>query len=153
MAGSPSYRAQIERLRDQGYVVVPQFVPAGTAVLLSSLVVQGDVLKVEWEFDDGTPTLVEEGKVLHEWELHPTQETEVTHTFEGAGPGGHEPTVTEKIHTDNLDTPEIVKTRKLKLNLQAPQVTHNPASQSVAEGAEAQFTASASGTPKPRFGW
>jgi phytanoyl-CoA hydroxylase len=35
MAASPSYRAQIERLRDQGYVIVPQFEPAGTLLRLN----------------------------------------------------------------------------------------------------------------------
>ena len=128
-------------------------VPAGTSVSLGSLVVQGDVLKVEWEFDEGTPALVETGALAHEWELHPTQETMVTHRFEANGAGGLEPTITETIYTDNLATPEIKLQRKLKLIAKGPQITHDPTNAGVAEGVAVQFTASASGDPKPEVQW
>ncbi|HME02561.1 MAG TPA: hypothetical protein VKG38_05960 [Solirubrobacteraceae bacterium] len=118
-------------------VAVSESVPAGTEVELSSLVSDGNALEVEWNFDEGGKATVSKA------DQH--QETLAKHDFEGNGPGGLEPKVTEIIHTDDLASPVIEATRTFKLTEAKPIVTKQPAPATVAEGASAEFTAMASG--------
>jgi hypothetical protein len=134
--GCAKASAKITAEAEKVVVKEGQSVPTGTTLTLSSEVIQGNALGVTWEFGDGTPNAT--GTFAF-------QETEVKHKFEGGSPGGLEPTVTERIHTDDLASPEIVATRKLLLTAAKPVVTHNPEDTSVLEGASAKFTATASG--------
>jgi hypothetical protein len=77
-------------------------IPIADQVTLSSTLRQANALSVEWKFGDGTEKTVS---------TRQGQKTEVTHQFVEAGPL----TMTEKIHTDNLQTPELVVTRKIKI--------------------------------------
>jgi hypothetical protein len=80
------------------------------------------------------------------------QITKVTHAF--TQPGEH--TITETIHSDDLQTQETV-TGKLRVEgeeiKEAVKITAQPAGQAVEEGKTATFTASASGIPAPAVQW
>jgi hypothetical protein len=76
-------------------------VPNEAEVKLSSTLVEGNVLSVEWDFGDGSaPETVAPGQY---------QVSETKHVFKE--PGNY--TITEKIKTDNLATPEVVAKRTL----------------------------------------
>ncbi len=84
-------------------------------VTLSSALTQANAQKVEWEFGDGT----EETVSTDEYQM-----AEVTHQFAKGG----ELTVTEKIHTDDLATPEIVVQSKIDIVASPPVVVTEEAS-------------------------
>jgi hypothetical protein len=118
-------------------------VPAGAKVTLSSTVTQANALSVAWDFGDGATETVSEDeflttKAIHEYTL----------------PGEH--TITETIHTDDLQTPEIVVTGKLTVTggaKEAVKVTTQPVAREVKEGETATFTAGATGIPTPTVQW
>ncbi len=126
-------------------VAETQAVPAGAELALTSYIFDGNALKVEWSFDEGTPPS------SRETDEH--QESKISHLFEGnepgegepADPGGLEPTVVEKIHTDNLAYPSIEIKRKVKLKEELPVVHKSPGAATEPEGGKAIFTARASG--------
>jgi len=118
-------------------------VPAGDKVTQSSTVTQANALSVAWDFGDGETETVSEDeflttKVIHEYTL----------------PGEH--TITETIHTDDLQTPEIVVTGKLMVTggaKEAVKITTQPVAREVKEGETATFTAGATGIPTPTVRW
>ena len=118
-------------------------VPAGTKVTLSSTVTQANALSVAWDFGDGETETVSEDeflstKVIHEYTL------------------GGEHTITETIHTDDLQTPEIVVTGKLTVTggvKEAVKITTQPVAREVKEGETATFTAAGTGVPTPTVQW
>jgi PKD domain len=75
-------------------------VAAGGKVTLSSTVEQANALSVEWSFGDGDTETVGTDEF---------RSTKVTHEYKLGG--AH--TITERIHTDDLQTPEIVVTGTL----------------------------------------
>jgi hypothetical protein len=108
-------------------------IPIGDKVTLSSTLTQGNAKSVEWEFGDGTKETVS----AEEYE-----QTEVTHQFTASG----DLTVTEKIHTDDLATPEVVEHSKINIEAAPPAVVTGEAEQ--VEGA----TATLAGTVNPNGG-
>jgi hypothetical protein len=70
---------------------------------------------------------------------------------------GGEHTITETIHTDDLQTPEVVVQGKLKVTggstTEAVKITSQPSSGEVTEGETATFTAAAAGVPAPTVQW
>lgn len=118
-------------------------VPAGTKVTLSSTVTQANALSVEWNFGDGETEKVSTDEFLA---------TKTTHTFTVSG----EHTITEIIHTDDLQTPELIVEGKLMVTggtTEAIKITSQPAAREVKEGETATFTATASGMPTPTVQW
>ncbi len=101
-------------------------IPIGDKVSLSSTLTQGNALSVEWEFGDGTKQTVS----TNEYET-----TEVEHQFAAGGAL----TVTEKIHTDDLATPEVVVHSKIDIAPTPPTVVTEEAQQ--VEGTSATLTA------------
>jgi len=77
-------------------------VPAGAKVTLSSTVEQANALSVEWSFGDGDTETVGNDEF---------RTTKITHEYKLGG--AH--TITETIHTDDLQTPEIVVEGTLKV--------------------------------------
>jgi PKD domain len=77
-------------------------VPAGAKVTLSSTVEQANALSVEWSFGDGDTETVGTDEF---------RSTKITHEYKLGG--AH--TIVETIHTDDLQTPEIVVTGTLKV--------------------------------------
>ncbi len=96
-ASSPSAKA--------GGVEVEPFAQ-GETVTLSSTVKQANALSTVWEFTNAASKTTATVETKRQ-----QQATEVQHVFAESG----EFTVTEKIHTDNRDTPLIEKTRKVKI--------------------------------------
>ena len=96
--GCPTASASTPSATVKGQAVTE--VPAGTKVTLSSTVEQANVLSVEWSFGDGESETVSTDEF---------QITKVSHEY--TLPGAH--TITETIHTDDLQTPEIVVEGKL----------------------------------------
>jgi PKD repeat protein len=71
-------------------------VAPGVKVTFSSAVKQADALKVEWNFGDGSPPVVESKDEY--------QKTTITHQFETAGKF----TVTETVSGDDLNTEQVI---------------------------------------------
>ena len=117
---------------------------AGGKVTLSSTVVQANALSVEWSFGDGDTETVGTDEF---------RTTKITHEYKLGG--AH--TITETIHTDDLQTPEIVVEGTLKVTGgstgEAVKITTQPAAQEVTEGETATFTAAAAGIPTPTVQW
>jgi len=107
-------------------------IPIADSVTLSSTLRQANALSVEWEFGDGAKATVS---------TREGQKTEVTHQFVEAGPL----TVTEKIHTDDLQTPELVVTRKI--NIQPPEAVTGTRAE--VEPGVTRTTAKLAGTVNP----
>jgi hypothetical protein len=101
-------------------------IPISKKVSLSSTLTQGNALSVEWEFGDGTKETVSTDEY---------EKTEVEHQFTASG----DLTVTEKIHTDDLATPEIVVHSKVDIAAAPPTVVTDEAQQ--VEGTSATVTA------------
>jgi hypothetical protein len=108
-------------------------IPINDKVTLSSTLTQGNAKSVEWEFGDGAKETV--GSEEYE-------QTEVTHQFATSGTL----TVTEKIHTDDLATPEVVVHSKVNIMAAPPTVVTGEAEQ--VEGASATLA----GTVNPNGG-
>ncbi len=99
-----------------------QPIPINDTVTMSSKVIQGNALSVEWNFGDGTTETVDELQqcfleVKAEEGCTP-QATLVNHKF--AKPGNLE--VTETIHTDNLANPIVTVKRKVLIEPNPPTV-------------------------------
>jgi PKD repeat protein len=112
-------------------------IPGGTEVTLATSLTRANALSVEWSFGEGEakPLVVSTDEYQH---------TQITHTFEKGG----ELTVTETIHTDNLATPTIVKTRKITVrtnHIPPTAVISGPVS--IGVGQPATFDGSASWDP------
>ncbi|MGA2321420.1 MAG: PKD domain-containing protein, partial [Solirubrobacteraceae bacterium] len=108
-------------------------VPAGTAVKLSSELT-ANAVGVEWSFSNGEASEAG-GPGAY-------QEPALTHAFKNLG----EVTVTEKIQTDDLETPEITIVKKLVIAAAPPTaVLRGPSSATV--GQEVEFSGSASSDP------
>ena len=139
-SGCPKASASVPSATVKGQAVTE--VPAGDKVTLSSTVEQANALSVEWNFGDGNTETVSTDEF---------QTTKATHEYKLGG----EHTITETIHTDDLQTPEIVVTGKLKVTGgdEAVTITTQPVSQEVKEGETATFTAAASGLPTPTVQW
>jgi PKD domain-containing protein len=75
----------------------------GAEVTLSSILVEGNALSVEWNFGDGSKETVTYGA------NQITQEPSITHTFAKE----QEVNIKEKILTDDLASPEVTVERKL----------------------------------------
>jgi len=113
-------------------------VPACAAIELSSTVADGSALEAEWNFDEGAPPL--------QVTTDQHQETELfDHTLTGEGPGGLQPTITEKIHSDDLASPAVEFTKKLSLIEAPPEAIAQPAPMEVSEGGTATFTVASCG--------
>jgi hypothetical protein len=140
--GCPTASATTPTLTVKGQAVTE--VPAGTKVTLSSTVEQANALSVEWSFGDGDTESVSTDEF---------RTTKVTHEYKLGG----EHTITETIHTDDLQTPEIVVKGKLKVTggstTEAVKITSQPVAQEVTEGETATFTAAAAGAPSPTVQW
>jgi len=78
-------------------------IPMAEAVTLSSEITHADALSVEWEFGDGTKATTSTVQY---------QTTEVTHQFTATG----SLEITERIHTDDLATPELIEHRKIDIS-------------------------------------
>jgi hypothetical protein len=78
-------------------------IPIADDVTLTSRVTQANALSVTWEFGDGTAETVD---------TRQGQTTEVTHQFTKSG----ELEITEKIHNDDLATPEIITHSKIDIS-------------------------------------
>ncbi len=87
--------------------------PMAKKVAFSSTVTQANAVSTEWEFGDGTSETVS---------TRQQAKTSVEHKFVKQG----KLTVTEKIHTDNLATPLITKTRPITI-VGPPKVEHEAA--------------------------
>jgi hypothetical protein len=111
-------------------VLEGQQIPQADSVTLSSKLTQANALSVVWEFGDGTKETIGADEY---------QATEATHKFAVTGPV----TVTEKIHTDDLATPEIVVTRKLEIL--APQAVTGAAIEVEKTSAKLQGTVNPNG--------
>jgi PKD domain len=117
-------------------VTEAQTVEPGTKVKLSSLVVQGNALKTEWNFADGETKTVEADQ---------HQITEVEHTFAKEGTFK----IVEKVHTDNLATPEVTVERTLQVSPPLPTATlHGPGTATTGQA----VTFEGSATPAPGGG-
>ncbi len=99
-------------------------IPISKGVELSSKVTQGDVLKTEWNFGDGTTQTV--SGIQQCWELAEGENTEcapqqtfVAHTFAKAG----DLEVVEKITTDDLAKPVVEERAKVWIEAGAPAAT------------------------------
>jgi hypothetical protein len=108
-------------------------IPINDKVTLSSKLTQGNALSVEWEFGDGTKQTVS----TDEYET-----AEVTHQFTEGG----ELAITEKIHTDDLATPEVVVHSKINIVASPPIVVTGEADE--VEGSSATLA----GTVNPNSG-
>ncbi len=110
-SGCPAAQATEPTAEIDGKAVAPaETVSAGVPVTFSSQMAQTNALSVEWSFGDGQTTTVGADEYQH---------TEVTHSFVRGG----ELTVTETIHTDDLDTPTIVKHTTISVSTTAPPPT------------------------------
>ncbi len=110
-SGCPTAQATEPTAEIDGKALVPaETVSAGVPVTFSSQMTQANALSVEWSFGDGQSTTVGADEYQH---------TEVTHSFVRGG----ELTVTETIHTDDLDTPTIVKHTTISVSTTAPPPT------------------------------
>jgi PKD repeat protein len=123
-------------------------VKIGEPVSFSSFILQGDSLKAEWDFGDGTSETVTNdlhctGVAPVEFRRDGTQCPGTSHTF--TEPGVHE--VIETVYTDNLDTPTITqKTTVTVSGSQAPTaIATGPLE--VARHTKALFDGSASFDP------
>jgi hypothetical protein len=105
-------------------------IPQADEVTISSKLRQANALSVTWEFGDGTKETVGTRQY---------QTTEVTHHFAQTGPL----TITEKIRTDDLATPEIVVTRKV--DVLSPQALTDTAIDVEKTSAKLQGTVTPSG--------
>jgi hypothetical protein len=86
-------------------------------VTFSSYINQADALKVEWNFGDGSSETVTGGfhcpaNAPSETKALVRQCPSVRHTFRESG----ELTVTEKVYTDDLDTPTLTQQKKIKVS-------------------------------------
>lgn len=98
--------------------------PITDKIAFSSKMTQANAVSTEWEFEPGVKETVGERQ---------QETTLVEHTFAKEGPH----TVVEKIHTDNLATPEIKKERTITI-LGPPKIVHEEA---VVEGTSATLKA------------
>lgn len=124
-------------------------IPAGKPAVLSSFVTQGDALSVTWEIEDET---THEPAFKEEQKSDQNQTPSLGHEFKAAG----KYKVTEKIKTDNLDTPELTVTRaiEVKEETEAIKVVTQPAkSVTAAEGAVADFESKATSKPNASIKW
>jgi hypothetical protein len=107
-------------------------------VTLSSTLKQADSLSVEWKYLNTT-----NGEETHETvTTDQLQKPETSHVFHEGG----EFEISEKIHTDDLATPEVAPKGTRKLHLEGPSITKQPVSQEASEGSNAIFEAKASGS-------
>jgi len=140
--GCPTASASAPSMTVKGQAVTE--VPAGAKVTLSSTVEQGNALSVEWSFGDGDTETVSTDEL---------RTTKVTHEYKLGG----EHTIVETIHTDDLQTPEVVVTGTLKVTggstTEAVKITTQPVAREVTEGETATFTAAAAGIPTPTVQW
>ncbi|HEY7932419.1 MAG TPA: PKD domain-containing protein, partial [Solirubrobacteraceae bacterium] len=124
--GCPTASASVPSASVQGQDVTE--VPAGTKVTFSSTLEQANALSVEWNFGDGEAETVSTDEF---------QTTKVAHKYTLGG----EHTITETIHTDDLQTPEIVVEGKLKVtggsSGSGPILKTNPSNDKVVEGESA----------------
>jgi PKD repeat protein len=121
-------------------------ISAGTEVTLGSVVLQGNALSAEWSLEPGKPavTTKPEGKDFYE------QTTGVTHTFAEEGTFK----VVEKIHTDNLATPELTVERTIVVKAAAPKVTSViTKGATVNQPVELQVNAAGNGAPITAYHW
>lgn len=125
-SGCPEASATTPVASVGGKVVEPsQPIPIGDSVALSSSVTQGNVIKTEWNFGDGTPTQTVNG-IQQCYELAETEGTEcapqttfVEHTFAKAG----KLEVTEKITTDDLAKPVVEQHATVLIEASPPTAT------------------------------
>jgi hypothetical protein len=126
-------------------------VNTSTPITLAAKVTGADVLGTEWKFT-GAETATETVDVQPPVSpAEQTQTAELTHKFTKVG----SVTVEAIIHTDDLATPELkVKTTLNVLPPEgAPKVETQPTNQTVIEGQNATFKASASGTAPITVQW
>lgn len=108
--GCPQGTATAPTASVNGVPVEPgQPVPKAESVTLSSNLTEANALSVEWNFGDGTKQTVSTDEY---------QTTSITHKFAKSG----ELTVTEVIHTDNLETP-VIEEPPIKIDIQPPAPT------------------------------
>lgn len=117
-------------------------VKAGTEAKLSSVVKQADALSSTWEFENEETKKLEETKTITEDQY---VKTELAHKF--SVPGKFK--ITEKIHTDDLATPELTATRKITVepSEEIQEFHEEPKNATVLAGSTATFTESATGSP------
>jgi hypothetical protein len=141
-SGCPTASASAPSATFKGQAVTE--VPAGDKVTLSSTVAQANALSVEWNFGDGDIETVSTDEF---------RTTKVTHEYKLGG----EHTITETIHTDDLQTPEVVVQGTLKViggsTTEPVRITSQPVAREVTEGETATFTAAAAGAPTPTVQW
>jgi PKD repeat protein len=113
-------------------------------VVFSSKVTQANALKVDWSFGDGTPP---QTVGTNEY-----QTPQIAHKFAKSGKFA----VTETIHSDNLETPEIKKTIEFTVEPGPPTATFK-APEEVKVGQAAEFDAKNSsdpnGSPIAKYAW
>ncbi len=140
--GCPKATASVPSATFEGQAVTE--VAAGDKVTFSSTVSQANALSVEWNFGDGDTEAVSTDEL---------RTTKITHEYKLGG----EHTITETIHTDDLQTPEIVVKGTLKVTggstTEAVTITTQPVAREVTEGETATFTAAATGFPTPTVQW
>jgi hypothetical protein len=102
--GCPTATASTPSAKAGGVEVEP--FGQGETVTMSSTLKQANALSTVWEFTNAVSKATTSTETKRQQQI-----TEVQHVFSESG----EFTVTEKIHTDNLDTPLIEKTRKVKI--------------------------------------
>jgi hypothetical protein len=141
-SGCPTASATTPSMKVKGQTVTE--VSAGAKVTFSSTVIQANALSVEWNFGDGDTETVSTDE---------HQTTKVTHEYKLGG----EHTITETIHTDDLQTPEVVVQGTLKVTggstTEPVRITSQPVAREVTEGETATFTAAAAGVPTPTVQW
>jgi PKD repeat protein len=102
--GCPTAEATSPSATINGQPLSPsETISPGTPVNFSSTLTQADALSVEWNFGDGETKTESADEYQH---------TEVTHAFVRGG----SLTVTETIHTDDLETPTIVKQTQISIS-------------------------------------
>jgi PKD repeat protein len=131
-SGCPTARASALSAKVKGKPVTT--VEPGTEVQFASNVMQANALSVEWNFGDGTTAKTEKDQY---------QTTEIAHTFTKEGPV----TVTEKIHTDDLATPEVTTSVKLHVEVPHPRAEFSESAGSVNVGVPVTFDATSSSDP------
>ena len=123
-------------------------IPVGKPATFSSSIKQGDALSVTWEVEKegvGKPTFTEVQT------SDQFQAPKVKYTFTAAG----KYKVSEKVKTDNLETPELTVARTVTATelTEAPKLVTQPRDAAVPTGSTAKFIAAASGKPTPTAQW
>ncbi len=114
-------------------------VKAGALVTFSSFLLQADALSSQWSFVNETSKKEEAPVTVTTDELLTPK---LSHAFSEVG----DYTVTETIQTDDLATPQVVVSMKVRVTGTAPAIKSQPVNKSVAEGETATFTATATGS-------